>query len=389
MPRSTAEVQDVCELHGRPWDSQENPAGLAGALSRVTMFVVLVVIVLQAAIPVLADQGSDVLRKLFGAILLVLVTACFVILRGRHADGENVGAWWWAAGVVLTSLALVGFFQGWSLIGLGLAAIAMVAPPRFSAPIILSYGVTVVAILLTAPQGFQGAVAAIGFGALTAVALYATSALSVVLADLHRTREELVRLNIDQERRRISRILHDELGRTLAVIAVRAEAARQTLAIGDDPGEHLEAVTQAVSLGQAELTQYSRLSFTGSLGEELDEASFVLEALGVGFECEVEALEDERFTAIAALLVREGVTNAIKHGSPRSVRVIIRSEGGQVLVAVINDGAGSQRTMAVGTGVDYLCGLVRLHGGRLIAESAPPEYFRLEARLPLRRGTTR
>src|SRR5919198_1187640 len=72
---------------------------------------------------------------------------------------------------------------------------------------------------------------------LAGLGMNAVRQLIAVNADLHATRAELADLAVAGERERLARDLHDLLGRTLSLIAVKAELASRLSAKGDPSAE--------------------------------------------------------------------------------------------------------------------------------------------------------
>src|SRR5260370_31954941 len=68
---------------------------------------------------------------------------------------------------------------------------------------------------------------------LAGLGMTAVRQLIALNADLHATRAELADLAVTSERERLARELHDLLGRTLSLIAVKAELASRLSAKGD------------------------------------------------------------------------------------------------------------------------------------------------------------
>src|SRR5204862_2816691 len=73
--------------------------------------------------------------------------------------------------------------------------------------------------------------------ALAGLGMTAVRQLIALNADLHATRAELADLAVAGERERLARELHDLLGRTLSLIAVKAELASRLSAKGDSSAE--------------------------------------------------------------------------------------------------------------------------------------------------------
>jgi two-component system, NarL family, sensor histidine kinase DesK len=196
-------------------------------------------------------------------------------------------------------------------------------------------------------------------------------------------REQIARLAVGEERLRFARDLHDLLGHSLSVIALKSElagrlmnrspelAAREVQDIEKVTREALREVREAVS-GYRQPT----------LAAELAGAREALAAAGIEFRTEQDhnglppALE-----AVAAWTVREGVTNVMRHSQARRCAVRVVSGDGQATVEVIDNGRGG--VPEAGSGLRGLEERVRERGGTLEAEPLPHEGFRLRVSLPL------
>ena len=99
--------------------------------------------------------------------------------------------------------------------------------------------------------------------------------------ELRTTREELARLAVSEERLRIARDLHDLLGHSLSVIAIKTELARRLLERDPDRAaaelDDIQAVTREALAEVREAVQgYRRLA----LADALDGARKALTAAG-------------------------------------------------------------------------------------------------------------
>lgn len=175
------------------------------------------------------------------------------------------------------------------------------------------------------------------------------AALRSLAARVERVREE--------ERTRIARELHDELGQALTALKLQVEMARKIVAV---PSK--EARTRAwdaidAMVGSVDVT----LDSVERIVSELRPA--VLDALGLSAAIEwlVEGLarrtgiratcacadEDEVDPAVATALFRiaqEALTNVSKHARASEVRVILDRDHGDVLLTVTDDGCGLPET---------------------------------------------
>jgi len=159
---------------------------------------------------------------------------------------------------------------------------------------------------------------------------------------LRRSNEEIMRLATLAERERIGRDLHDSLGHTLSVVALKSELARKLI------DRDLEAARQEI--GEVERVAREALSQVRSaisgirstaLPAEIVAATALLEAQGLKVKCETEnvKLPHERETALA-LSLREAATNIRRHAQASGVTIRVRRETAAVIVEVSDDGRG-------------------------------------------------
>jgi len=196
----------------------------------------------------------------------------------------------------------------------------------------------------------------------------------------------------EDERNRLARNLHDELGALLTSAKLDAARIRSRLA-GTAPEAlerlaHLvETLNASIALGRS-IIENLRPSTLGNLGLvatlEILAREFA-ERSGVEVEC---ALEPVALDATAELmvyrLVQEAITNISKYAKARHVWLALASREGQVEVSVRDDGVGFDTTVPARSAYG-LVGMrfrVEAEGGRLSVESAPGRGTRLTVTLP-------
>ncbi|WP_232792204.1 sensor histidine kinase [Actinacidiphila yeochonensis] len=260
-------------------------------------------------------------------------------------------------------------------------------------------GIGLMLIPISAAAGVASAVHHQGFWSTVSLA-YGTFlsglVVSVIITLFHSvnqlkaTRQELARAAVAQERLRFSRDLHDLLGHTLSVVVVKSEAA-QRLAHRDLDAA-LAQVADIESVGRQALTEI-REAVTGyregSLSTELDRARSVLAASDV----EVEVRESgpplpPRTEALLGWVVREGVTNVVRHSGASRTVVELRTEGGVARLTITDDGCGCPGPAApgvhrTGTGLRGLSERLAAAGGSLASGPAPGGGFQVRAELPV------
>ncbi len=190
------------------------------------------------------------------------------------------------------------------------------------------------------------------------------------LAQLRRARQEIEGLATIAERERIARDLHDVLGHTLSVIALKSELASQlvetdtTRAIAEI--RDVEIVSrEALSEVRAAVEGYRGRGLAG----ELQRAKQALSASGVSFDMEIEPIQMvPKLETVLALVVREAVTNVMRHAKASACRVGLHCTDGSLVLTVEDNGIGGVRPG--GSGLAGMLERVKSAGGRLDIDSA-------------------
>ncbi|MFC7981733.1 sensor histidine kinase [Streptomyces sp. NPDC057336] len=210
--------------------------------------------------------------------------------------------------------------------------------------------------------------------------------LSDAVRQLRAARGELATRAVAQERLRFSRDLHDLLGHTLSVIVVKSEAARRLAPRDLDAA--LTQINDIEAVGRQALTEV-REAVTGyregSLGTELDRARSALSAAGV--EPVVHRSGPPLPPQTEALLgwvVREAVTNVVRHSGAGRCEIAVSGSGGRVRLTVTDDGDGAGGAPSgPGTGLTGLTERLATAGGSLTAGAGAGGGFSVTAVLPV------
>jgi two-component system sensor histidine kinase DesK len=278
---------------------------------------------------------------------------------------------------------------GWGFLFTYCAACSgLIAPTRLG---FIGVGAcTALAGILPAVSGAPGGTV-LGFVASTA----GIGLLIIVMRDLRirnyeltEARAELAQLAVTQERERFARDLHDLLGHSLSVIAIKAELAGRLLP--DRPGEAAAEVADVEQVARQALREV-RQAVSGyrqpTLDGELQGARMALSAAGIdaAFIRAPVALDPE-VEAVLAWTVREGATNVIRHSGARHCQVTVRAGLADAAVEVLDDGAGGgvDGHGAPGHGIAGLAERADRVGGRIEAGRLPEGGgFRLAVSLPM------
>jgi two-component system sensor histidine kinase DesK len=204
---------------------------------------------------------------------------------------------------------------------------------------------------------------------------------------LRRSAEEVQRLARIAERERIGRDLHDLLGHTLSLIAIKSELAAKLMSRDRDAAAR--EITEVMNVARDSLRQV-RTAVTGLrsavLEGEMISARALLESVGVTLTCRRDAmvLPGEIETGLA-MIVREAVTNIQRHARARgaSIEVLAEEDGFDkgVLLVISDDGRGGISSQ--GNGLAGIRERVQSLGGTLDIDSPHGEGTCLRIRVPL------
>ena len=221
--------------------------------------------------------------------------------------------------------------------------------------------------------------------------------------ELRRQQQELRELSArvldarEEEKTRIARELHDELGQLLTALKMDLGWLRERLpgaelgAKADEMGELLDktvASTRRISadLRPLMLDDLGLADAANWLVEDFAKRSGVKCEIRVPGEVELEPLSKAVSTA-AYRALQESLTNIGRHAGARCAWVMLAMEGGELLVEVEDDGRGiapEDLAKARSLGLKGMRERVAYLGGSLEIGQAPRGGTRLRIRVPLR-----
>lgn len=159
-------------------------------------------------------------------------------------------------------------------------------------------------------------------------------------AKLRRAHDEIERMAAIAERERIARDLHDLLGHTLSVIVLKSELASKLAATQPERAAQEIRDVERISrraLGEVReaVVSYRRRG----LPAEIDEARGAFEAARVGLTVDLpELLPPPRVEGVLALVLREALTNVVRHAHATTCRVRLHGDGDAWTLEVADDG---------------------------------------------------
>lgn len=207
------------------------------------------------------------------------------------------------------------------------------------------------------------------------------------------------------ERQRIARELHDIVGHSLSVIAVRAEAADRVAA--KNPDAAVDAVGAIASTARSSLADVRRV--LAGLREESAELELAplpsldsIPALVSSFNdagVDVAMMTDPAIADVGApvgagayRIVQEALTNVLKHGGPSATATVQLTTGQGMLVVSIEDtgrGLASDNGTGLGLGLTGMAERAEVLGGTLHSGPRSGGGYAVQAELPLERSATK
>lgn len=179
------------------------------------------------------------------------------------------------------------------------------------------------------------------------------------------TRRQQGELAIVEERNRVARDVHDILGHSLTVITVKTELAQRLL--DTDPTRARQELADVERLAREALAGV-RDTVGGlrevSLATELVNARTALRAAGIEAQLPDPAELPARYGVIFGWVLREAVTNVVRHSGAGHCRVWVSESR----IEIRDDGKGLSGS-AFGSGLTGLRDRVRAQGGNLTIET--------------------
>ena len=201
---------------------------------------------------------------------------------------------------------------------------------------------------------------------------------------LRLSQDEVQRLARVAERERIGRDLHDVLGHTLSVVALKSELAVRLF--DRDPAAAAGEMREVERVAREALGQVRRaVSGMRALGlrAEFANARLALSAVEVDFEYRAdELLLDPEIETALALALREAATNVIRHAGARRCGADLARVGDELQLSIVDDGLGG--ASSDGNGLRGMRERIEALGGKLEIVSRNGLGTELKVRVPHR-----
>jgi len=352
-----------------------------GSAMRTVPFMMLIHLIWLFLWPVLNGESFRhvILPTILSVPVFLYLHLCTYFYNGPHSGRVR-----YIAGVFLLAYVLTPFnLSAMGYLIFGFFSLAFTVPMRIGWRVIAASVVLFTVEMLLLDHRWNTIISVdvplMIFGVVAVYTGYTTSQQAV----LRRSKEEIMRLATLAERERIGRDLHDLLGHTLSLVALKSQLARKLIdrdieAARSEIGEVERVARDALSQVR---TAVAGIRGT-ALAVELASATSLLKAQGLNVECDTEPvkLPIESETALAMSL-REAATNVGRHASATGVTIRVRREAAVVVMEVADNGHGGR--IVFGNGLNGMRERLASVGGDLKLVTNKDGGTLLRASVPL------
>jgi signal transduction histidine kinase len=217
-------------------------------------------------------------------------------------------------------------------------------------------------------------------------------------------RSELRHLNArlvaaeEEERRKISRELHDQVGQHLSAVLIELGNVESAMSRSDAPlrrrldsARRLAEASIAKVRDLALMLRPSMLDDLGLVAALRWHAREISRRTGISAEVAADGVSEDlpnEYRTCIFRVVQEAMNNAVQHAKPARIRVTLRQRAGEIQAVIQDDGAGFDPLQDKGMGMLGMQERVQTLGGVLQIDSEPGTGTTVSVLLPLQQLAT-
>lgn len=341
----------------RSWQLQANPAETKEVLLHTAPFLVFlfppIIVSYLLGWSTFSGMAMLVLTLLLGGLDLLVAVALPIPPKSDEATAR----------FLVLHAVFISYILGYMLVIYQLGARgtifyliypmslwALQAPRRFVAPGVLLVTISAFAMLIWLPDEIKWAAIVVP---ISAISIWMTrNSIEAENKKLVESARELLFAK-EKERNRISSDLHDVLGQTLTALSLKAELAQKMLEAGqpEPASAQLQQLQELTRQALREVRAVVSANRALQLDEELQAAKELCENAGIKLilEGDYHSYTPEQQT-ICAYVVRESLTNALRHANPTQITI----SGGPQYFSVSNDITQASANPGTGLGLESL-----------------------------------
>jgi two-component system sensor histidine kinase DesK len=316
---------------------------VAPRLARTVLALVLVT--LSAQFVVEAVAGGAGVGVSVAAIVALAALQFYHSTAWRERARPRGWPWTLSAQLLLTAL---GFFPVLhaaihTLGGFVAASALLLLPGHWGWAAFVGIQAAIAAHIVVLPElGTAASAYALLMMVTTGLVVYGLSRLTGLAVELDEARRELARMAVLRERLRVAQDTHDLLGLGLSAIALKSDLIGRLIGRDDARArKELDALVRLSAQARADVLAVTADDRRLSLRSGLDAAAEVLASANVEAAVHAEPsgppLPEQVDMALATVL-REAVTNVLRHSSARRCEIELMVDEGAACLRVTNDG---------------------------------------------------
>jgi signal transduction histidine kinase len=202
---------------------------------------------------------------------------------------------------------------------------------------------------------------------------------------------------VQMERLRMARDLHDVIGHSISVISLHADVAREAIGHNDEAARqalrHIRAATSE-TMRELRATVKALRTPTSAAADRSVASLMNLSALvesatasGLSVDLQIEgemSALPARVDTAAYRIVQESLTNVIRHADASRVTLMIAVDAQQLRLQFRDNGTTTLASVTPGSGIAGMSERARLLGGTLSVQPHPSGGLEVNATLPMK-----
>lgn len=313
---------------------------------------------------IITGAASAVFVAMYFGIFWAKAPVAYALLVGMAAMGLGFSKYNAGSSVFIIFCAS---FLPWVLGTVRRATIALAA---------LIAVIAVHALLFHAPVGFWATSIIVALGVAGSNIHFAER--NRADAKLRMAHEEIEHLAKVAERERIARDLHDVLGHTLSLIIVKSTLAGKLIDRHPEKAkDEIADIEKASRDAMAEIRGTLRGYSSYKISDEIQRAKLTLASAGISAQSDtVDVSMSPAQESVVALIMREAVTNVVRHSHAKNCRLKLATENGTCVLSVEDDGGGG--VQEEGNGLRGMRERIEALGGTLARDTASGTKLKFE-----------
>ncbi|WP_152546706.1 sensor histidine kinase [Amycolatopsis orientalis] len=201
------------------------------------------------------------------------------------------------------------------------------------------------------------------------VAVHALAGVIALTRELHAARTEVARLSAAEERRKMSQLLHDEVGHTMVAIMLRTELAQRLMSTAQERANvELCGVYDAAKKTLQNIRAIAHNNLGTEFERELCGAMNLLKTAGVNCDLHTTVAPLGPAAEILAWNLREATTNILKHSNATTCEIVLRDDGKQYHLSIRNNCSRQSESTGGGSGLAMIHERTAREGGKVTVD---------------------